>query len=372
MALPRRSLQVLVVDDSAVVRRVLSTVLEAQPDMAVATASDPVIAMRKMVEQRPDVIVLDIDMPRMDGLTFLSRIMADDPIPVVICSGHARKGSSTAVQALSQGAVDIVAKPSYGIGEFLQKSAGLLVETVRGAAQAKLRPRTPAEPPPRNSADVVLRRPGPGGRSLDTRVLVAIGASTGGPEALRLVLGAMPRECPPIVAVQHMQEGFTRAYAELLDQCCTIEVREAEEGDRLRPGRALIAPGDRHLMLAGNGEHLWTRLVDGPLVSRHRPSVDVLFRSVAQVAGPSGIGVIMTGMGDDGAEGLLEMRQAGAATMAQDQASCVVFGMPKEAIGRNAAAETVALENIPGWISRKVRERDARKKSSVDRDREEP
>ncbi len=272
-----KPIHVLVVDDSAVVRRFLSTVLALQRDISVETASDPFIAMHKMDKQRPNVIMLDIEMPRMDGLTFLRKVMAEDPIPVVICSGHAGKGTRTALEALDQGAVDIVTKPTYGVQEFLQESAVLLVDTVRAAAQARVKPRLLREAPPRITADAVLKRERPAGRTFGSRSLVAIGASTGGPEALRSVLGAMPIDCPPVVVVQHMPEAFTGAFAKHLNQTSAIEIKLAEEGDRLVPGRAFIAPGGRHLMITGRGDSLWVRLIDGPLVSRHRPSVDVLF-----------------------------------------------------------------------------------------------
>jgi two-component system, chemotaxis family, protein-glutamate methylesterase/glutaminase len=342
-------LGVLVVDDSAVVRQVMTALLSQEPDMAVAAAADPLIAMGKMRTSRPDVILLDLEMPRMDGLTFLRRIMRDDPLPVVVLSTLATRGAEAAVRALDEGAVAVVAKPRLAVGSFLHESAVLLIDAVRAAAQARLRPRTPPALPasPRWSADVVLPagpspRSAPGG---DT--VVAVGASTGGTEALRALLEPLPPDAPPLVIVQHMPEVFTRAFAERLDRVCRIEVKEAEAGDRVLRGRALVAPGNRHLIVRREGAHYVADLSDGPLVSRHRPSVDVLFRSVAQAAGANAVGVILTGMGDDGTAGLLEMKDAGAATLAQDEASCVVFGMPKEAILRGAVDQVLPLSRMP-------------------------
>jgi two-component system chemotaxis response regulator CheB len=325
----------------------------------VAVASDPLIALDKMKRSRPDVIVLDLEMPRMDGLTFLRRIMAEDPIPVVICSGLAGQGTEAALRALEEGAVGIVAKPKLGVREFLRESAVMLADTVRSAAQARLRARAAALPalPLRQklTADAVLppieRLP----LRLTTHKVVAIGASTGGTEALRAILESMPPDAPGIVIVQHMPALFTSAFAERLNQMCRIEVKEATSGDRVREGRALIAPGDRHTLVVRNGGQYDVEVTDGPLVCRHRPSVDVLFRSVARAAGSNAIGIIMTGMGDDGADGLLEMKQAGAFTVAQDEASCVVFGMPREAIARGAVDEIVPLARLPEVVLKKVR-----------------
>jgi two-component system chemotaxis response regulator CheB len=347
-------LNVLVVDDSAVVRQAMTAVLSAEPDMTVTVAANPLIAMTKMEKVRPDVILLDLEMPRMDGLTFLGKIMAEDPVPVVICSSFAGRGTEAALRAMDEGAVAVVPKPSLGVRDFLHESALMMIDTIRGAAQARLRPRGFVHPvAPRLSADAVVlpRRPT---ATLTAEKVVAIGASTGGTEALRALLVAMPKDAPGIVIVQHMPEVFTRAFAQRLDQICTIEVKEAESGDRVLPGRALIAPGNRHTLVAREGPHYVTEVKDGPLVSRHRPSVDVLFRSTAQVAGPNAVGVILTGMGDDGAEGLLELKRAGAATVAQDEATCVVFGMPREAIARNAVDDVLPLPEIPRAILRKT------------------
>jgi two-component system chemotaxis response regulator CheB len=343
---------VLVVDDSAVVRQLMTTLLGAEPDLRVVTASDPMVAMAKMRQSRPHVILLDLEMPRMDGLTFLKRIMAVDPIPVVVCSGYAEPGTNRALRALEAGAVDVALKPRVSPGGTIEDTT--LVDIVRAAAQARLGPRRPATPtliglgevPPAKAA----RAPTP---PLPSQRLVAIGASTGGTEALRDVLKAMPPDAPGIVIVQHMPQGFTAAFADHLDAVCKITVREARSGDQIQPGLALVAAGNRHLRVVRRGPHLVAEIGDEPPVSRHRPSVDVLFRSVARVAGANAVGVIMTGMGDDGADGLLEMRLAGAATIAQDEATCVVFGMPKEAIDRGAVDVVLPLARIAQGILRR-------------------
>ena len=342
-------LNVLVVDDSAVVRQVLTTLLSSDQGMQVVVASDPLIAMEKMQRMRPDVIVLDLEMPRMDGLTFLRRIMSEDPIPVVICSGVAERGTDAAFRAVAEGAVDIVRKPKVGVRDFLYESAVMLVDTVRAASQARVRrrvahPRAVAPAPMIRAARKALSKPREGTR------IIAIGASTGGPEALREVLEAMPADAPATLIVQHMPELFTRAFADRLNATSPMEVREARDGDAVKRGRALIAPGNKHMELVRRGDDYIVSVREGELVSRHRPSVNVLFRSVADVAGASSIGVLMTGMGDDGADGLLEMRKAGAATVAQDEASCVVFGMPAKAIQRGAAAVVLGLDEIPGAL----------------------
>lgn len=341
-----RPLNVLVVDDSAVVRQTMIALLSRERDIQVATAADPLIAITKMRQTRPDVILLDLEMPRMDGLTFLRKIMTEDPIPVVICSSLAGEGTEAAIRAMEEGAVEIITKPKLGVKDFLTESACTLAETVRGAAQAQLRPGSPAK---RETADAILPPPKPSLTFTSDKV-AAIGASTGGTEALREFLEAMPPDAPGLVIVQHMPEGFTRAFAHRLNQSCKIEVKEAVNGDRVLSGRALIAPGNRHMLLIRSGGHYAVEIVDGPPVSRHRPSVDVLFRSVAKAAGPNAIGIIMTGMGDDGADGLLEMKRAGAATIAQDEATCVVFGMPKEAIRRGAVGTVLPLSQIPAHL----------------------
>jgi two-component system chemotaxis response regulator CheB len=350
-------MNVLVIDDSAVVRQALTMILSRWRDTAVAVASDPVIAADKMRQLRPDVIVLDIEMPRMDGLTFLRRIMSSpDPIPVVVCSSLAQAGTEVALQALEDGAVAVVEKPRLGVREFLHEQSRSLVDTVVAAAQARVRQRTPPVFGTRalHTADAVLpARPGPPlGRTTDK--VVAVGASTGGTEALRVILEALPPDAPGLVIVQHMPEVFTRAFAQRLSKTCRIEVKEAETGDRVHPGRALVAAGNRHLLVQRSGAQYKVDVVDGPHVSRHRPSVDVLFRSVAQAAGPNAVGILLTGMGRDGADGLLEMKHVGAATIAQDEATSVVFGMPKEAIAAGGVDEVAPLSEIASLLLRRA------------------
>jgi two-component system chemotaxis response regulator CheB len=353
MSMDRRPLHVLVVDDSAVVREVMIAVLSQEPGITVAVAADPFIAMVKIKQQRPDVIILDIELPRMDGLTFLKKIVSEDPIPVVICSALTGPGTAVGIQALEEGAVEVVTKPRLGVRQFLHESAVILIDAVHAAAGSRTKRRQTSErtPPPRLNADAVLPTHMKPFSGVPTETIVAIGASTGGTEALRVILEAMPGDGPGMVVVQHMPEGFTGAFAQRLNQSCAIEVKEAANGDRVMTGSALIAPGNRHLILRREGTRYAVEVIDGPLVSRHRPSVDVLFRSVAQAAGTNAVGVILTGMGTDGAEGLLEMRGAGAFTIAQDEASCVVFGMPKAAINRGAVDKIVSLARIPHEIS---------------------
>jgi len=337
---------VLIVDDSAVVRQTLSDVLSSDPEIEViATASDPFVAAEKMAEQAPDVITLDIEMPRMDGLTFLQKIMEQHPIPVVICSSLAEEGAQSALKALEFGAVDIIAKPRMGSKQFLEESRLILCSAVKSAAQARVRPRSSHPVEPKLTADHILARP-TGAMVETTEKVVAIGASTGGTEALKTFLEALPADCAGMVIVQHMPEMFTRAFAKRLDGLCQISVKEAEPNDTVLRGRALIAPGNHHLLLKRSGARYFVEIKDGPLVCRHRPSVDVLFRSAARYAGGNAVGVILTGMGDDGANGMLEMKQAGAFTIAQDEATCVVFGMPNEAIKRNAVDRVLPLPQI--------------------------
>jgi two-component system chemotaxis response regulator CheB len=345
-------LRVLVVDDSAVVRQGVLLLLENVPGMVVEAASDPLIARQKMKSQRPDVILLDLEMPRMDGLTFLRELMREaEPVPVVVCSGLAGPGSETAVRALQEGALEIIAKPQLGVGDFLRESRARLVAALRNAARAHLAQRGPpvreeVEPPERPASSML---------TVTTDKVVAVGASTGGTEALRQLLEPMPPDCPGIVIVQHMPEQFTSAFAKRLHQLCRIEVKEAEQGDRVLQGRALIAPGNRHLRVRRTGGHYQVELMDGGRVSGHKPSVDVLFQSVARSVGGNAVGVLLTGMGEDGAEGLLAMRQAGAETIAQDEASCVVFGMPRAAIQRGAVDEIVPLSAMTTAVLRRTR-----------------
>jgi two-component system chemotaxis response regulator CheB len=337
-----KPIHVLVIDDSAVVREVMRHRLP-RGGMRVTLAPDPVIAMRKMELDRPDVILLDLEMPRMDGREFLRRTMAEDPLPIVVCSAHPADADA-AFNAIEHGALAVVQKPALGVRGFLEDSVDGLVETLRAAAEAKVS--RVLRPAPKLGADAVLPHTARPKRADAGQSIVAIGASTGGTEALRLVLEALPADAPALAIVQHMPEGFTAAFARRLETTCRIEVREAKDGDRLERGLALIAPGNRHLIVRRSTAGYAVELSDGPPVSRHRPSVDVLLRSVAIAAGSAGVGVILTGMGDDGAHGLLEMRRAGASTIAQDEASCVVFGMPREAIARGGVDEVVPLSRI--------------------------
>jgi two-component system chemotaxis response regulator CheB len=323
------------------------------------TASDPFVAAKRIQDEVPDVITLDVEMPRMDGITFLRRIMSQRPIPVVMCSSLTEEGSSTLMQALEAGAVDVILKPRVDIPKFLEDSKIRICDVVKAAAQARLR-NVPAS---RNAeqrrsaqkkltADAMLPPPNGHAMARTTERIICIGASTGGTESLRVVLEDLPPDCPGIVIVQHMPEKFTEAFARRLNGLCAVEVREARDGDTVLRGQVLIAPGNKHTLLQRSGARYYVQVKDGPLVTRHRPSVDVLFRSAARYAGSNGVGVIMTGMGDDGARGLSEMKAAGAHTIAQDEATCVVFGMPKEAIARGAADKIVPLQNIATEIVR--------------------
>ncbi|MCS0631015.1 chemotaxis response regulator protein-glutamate methylesterase [Telluria mixta] len=349
-----KPIDVMVVDDSAVVRKVVGAVLESAPGIRLLHAvADPLLAIERMKQAWPDVILLDVEMPRMDGITFLRKIMAERPTPVVICSTLTEKGAETTMAALAAGAVSIITKPKLGLKDFLSESAEELIAAVRAASQVNVRrlaarvPSAPAPVPAKLSADAVLPAAADARPLLrTTERVVAIGTSTGGTLALEEVLTALPRVTPGIVIVQHMPEKFTAAFADRLNGLCQIEVREARHGDRVLPGRALIAPGGKHMLLRRDGANYHVDVIDGPLVNRHRPSVDVLFRSVARHAGANALGIIMTGMGDDGAAGLLEMRKAGARTVAQDEESCVVYGMPKEAVKRGGVEKSVPLKAI--------------------------
>lgn len=345
-------IKVMVVDDSAVVRQVLSEQLNSISGIQVtASARDPIFARRHLEKEWPDVVVLDIEMPRMDGITFLKQIMRERPTPVVICSTLTDKGAEVTMQAMSAGAVDIITKPKAGLKDFLQEHKTLLGDAVKAAARARLGrgkqvpPPAPMPTTPKLSADAVL--PEVSGRlSVTTDRVVAIGTSTGGTQALEHVLSHLPRTAPGLVVVQHMPGAFTAAFAKRLNDLCEVEVREAQNDDRVIPGLVLISPGTHHMLLRRSGAQYRVELKDGPLVSRHRPSVDVLFRSVAQAAGANAAGIIMTGMGDDGAHGLLEMHNAGAYTVAQDEATSVVYGMPKEAVKRGAVDLELPLDKI--------------------------
>ncbi len=351
-----RKIRVLIVDDSAMVRRTLTEVLSSDPAIEViGAASDPFVAADRIREQVPDVITLDIEMPGMDGLTFLQKIMSQHPIPVIICSSLAEEGAQSTLRALEYGAVDIIAKPRLGSQRFLEESSVMLCEAVKAAAVARLRAYTPRRViEPKLTADAILPR-ATGAMLETTEKVVVIGASTGGTEALRALLEDLPADAPGIVIVQHMPEVFTRAFANRLDSLCRITVKEAESNDTVLRGRALIAPGNHHTLLKCSGARYFVDIKDGPLVSRHRPSVDVLFRSAARYAGRNAVAVIMTGMGDDGARGMLEMKEAGAATIAQDEATCVVFGMPNEAIKRGAMDTILPLPAIAGSILARAR-----------------
>ena len=335
----------LIVDDSAVIRMAVGSILSATGEFEVETASDPLIAARKIANRRPDVIVLDLELPHMDGITFLRSIIANDPIPVVICSGIASRESELGICALEEGAVDIIAKPKLGVRDFVEESAREIVDVIRSAASGTMRRHTPVAP----RTVTPLR--------FTTDKLVAIAASTGGTEAIRIVLQGMPPDCPGLVIVQHMPAAFTAAFAARLDEICRIRVKEASQDDEIVPGRALIAPGNRHLVVRKSGAHYVVGIRDTEPVNHHRPSADVLFKSVAHAAGPNAIGVILTGMGDDGASGLAEMRRSGAATFAQDEATCVVFGMPHKAIERGAVEEVLPLGRIAEGVLRTISRR---------------
>lgn len=346
-------ISVLIVDDSAVVRQVLTQMLDADPEIEVmGAAPDPIFAMKRMESRWPDVIVLDIEMPRMDGLTFLRKIMSERPTPVVICSTLTQKGAETTLQALSAGAVSIITKPRAGLKGFLQDSANDVATAVKAAARARVSNLRDSTVSSAASVETVAFSPSRGSLSRTTQQLVAIGTSTGGTQALEVVLRALPAMCPGIVIVQHMPEKFTDMFAQRLNALSRIEVREAKDRDRVLPGLALIAPGGRHMKIERSGAHYIARVFDGPPVNRHKPSVDVLFRSIADQAGKNAVGFILTGMGGDGARGLKAMKDAGAHTVAQDEKSCIVFGMPKEAIALGAADKVIDLTEVAREIMR--------------------
>ncbi|MDR5866902.1 protein-glutamate methylesterase/protein-glutamine glutaminase [Halomonas koreensis] len=336
MSAPR--IKVLCVDDSALIRDLLTEIINSQPDMeVVAVAPDPIAARDLIKKHNPDVLTLDVEMPRMDGLDFLERLMRLRPMPVLMVSSLTQSGSEVTLRALELGALDFVAKPSLGIRSGMQAYAEEIADKLRAAARSR-----PRQAPRRSTpAPQTLKAP-----LVSSEKLIIIGASTGGTEAIRSVLEPLPPNSPAILITQHMPGGFTRSFAERLDRGCQISVKEASDGERILPGHAYIAPGDTHLKLARSGANYVARLDAGPPVNRHRPSVDVLFHSAATQAGRNAIGVLLTGMGKDGAAGLLEMRQAGSPTLAQDEASCVVFGMPREAIALGAASEVVPLDEV--------------------------
>ena len=346
-------IKVLIVDDSAVVRQAITDILSSDPSIEViGAARDPYLAVERMKEVVPDVITLDVEMPRMDGITFLQKIMSQHPLPVVMVSSLTENGSETTFKALEYGAVDIIQKPRLGVKQFLEESRIIICDAVKAASRARMKKAAPKpfHVQPKLTADAVMPKPTSKAMVQTTERVVAIGASTGGTEALKVFLEGLPEDAPGTVIVQHMPEHFTRAFANRLDGICRVSVKEAENDDTVLRGRVLIAPGNKHTLLKRSGARYYVEVRDGPLVCRHIPSVDVLFRSAARYAGRNGIGVIMTGMGDDGARGMLEMKEAGAFTVAQDENSCVVFGMPKEAIKLGAVDSVVPLDHIARMI----------------------
>ncbi len=353
-----KKIKVLVVDDSALVRQTLCAILNADPDIeVVATAADPFAAAERLRTVIPDVITLDIEMPRMDGLTFLRKLMSQHPIPVVMCSSLAGGGSESMLKAIEYGAVDIITKPRMGTKQFIEESRIMICDAIKGAAAVRPGKTPPGrstlkEPSPRYSADVIMAKPTSQAMLQTTDKVVMVGASTGGTEALKVFLEMLPEDAPGVVIVQHMPEYFTAAFARRLDGLCRVTVKEAMDNDSVVPGRVLIAPGNRHTLLKRSGARYHVEVKDGPLVSRHRPSVDVLFRSAARYGGKNVVGVIMTGMGDDGARSMRELFEAGAITIAQDEASCVVFGMPAEAIKHGGVHKVLPLELIAPEILR--------------------
>ncbi|MCG8411949.1 MAG: chemotaxis response regulator protein-glutamate methylesterase [Bacteroidales bacterium] len=351
----QKKINVLIVDDSAVVRQSLSEIIKLDKDLEVmGTASDPYIAAKKIKMQIPDVITLDIEMPRMDGLTFLNKIMSQHPIPVVIISSLTSEGTKTGLKALEYGAVEIISKPQMYSKDFIHESKIRICEAIKAAAVAKIQRKNNISDKtciqPKYSADAILSPIQNYSMIETTDKVIVVGASTGGTEALSQFLQELPPNTPGIVIVQHMPEIFTRSFADRLNDLCRITVKEAANGDSVIRGRALIAPGNFHTLLKRSGARYYVEVKKGPLVNRHRPSVDVLFRSTAKYAGANSVGIIMTGMGDDGAKGLLEMKQSGAKTIAQNEASSVVFGMPKEAIRLNAVDNILALEQFAPHI----------------------
>ncbi len=342
-------IKVMLVDDSAVVRQTLTEVLNSDAEIEVVEAcQDPYIAAQKLGKQMPDVIVLDIEMPRMDGITFLRKLMSQHPVPVIICSTLVEKGSATTLKALEYGAVDIIQKPTVGTRKFLQEARILLTDAVKAAAGARVQSRSVQNKQiqPKLTADAVLAMASPNAMTRTTEKVIVIGASTGGTEAIRSVLEVMPQDAPGIVVVQHMPQGFTTSFANRLNELCKINVKEAADGDSVLRGHALIAPGNRHALLKRSGARYYVEIKDGPLVSRHRPSVDVLFRSASRYAGSNAAAAILTGMGDDGAAGMKELHDAGAYTIAQDEKTCVVYGMPAMAVKRGGVDAILPLDKI--------------------------
>jgi two-component system chemotaxis response regulator CheB len=351
-----KKIKVLIVDDSALVRQALSEIFSSDPQIEVmAAAPDPYVAAERMKECIPDVITLDVEMPRMDGITFLQKIMSQHPIPVVMCSSLTEAGSETAMKALEYGAVDIIVKPKMGTKQFIEESRISICDTIKAAAmtKGKIRPHVRShEVAPKLTADVIIEKPNSRAMVRTTEKVVVVGASTGGTEALKVFLEMLPEDAPGMVIVQHMPEHFTAAFAKRLDGICRVTVKEAADNDTVVRGRVLIAPGNHHALLKRSGARYYVEIKDGPLVSRHRPSVDVLFRTAARYAGKNASGIIMTGMGDDGAHGMKEMFDAGAHTIAQDEASCVVYGMPHEAVKLGGVHKILPLQSIAAEILR--------------------
>ncbi len=356
----KKKVRTLIVDDSAVVRQTLESILSSDPKIeVVGTASDPFVAAKRMKEIAPDVITLDVEMPRMDGITFLKKIMSQHPIPVVMCSSLTEEGCETTFKALEYGAVEVITKPKMGTQKFLEESKMIICDAVKSAAEANVKKLTGVRKKPvklevtrKLSADAVLAAPIGRAMARTTERLAIVGASTGGTEALKHFLLSMPKDGPGTVIVQHMPENFTKSFANRLNGICDMEIKEAVDGDSVLRGLALIAPGNKHTLLKRSGARYYVEIKDGPLVSRHRPSVDVLFRSAAHNAGPNAVGVIMTGMGDDGAKGMKEMKDAGSYNIAQDEASCIVFGMPNEAIKAGGVDKILSLDAIAGAVLR--------------------
>lgn len=366
-------ISVMIVDDSSTARKILSDIVNRGQNMEViAAVADPYEAVAQLKRRSPDVMILDVQMPRMDGITFLKKLMVQHPLPVVMCSSLTEEGSRTSFECLENGAIEIIAKPRAATRAVMAELETRIHDVIRSAAVARFRsrsgglvsrheikaePAVPFEPRAKLSPDEIL--PPPNATSCANipaaaPKVIAVGASTGGTDAIKVLLETMPTDCPGIVVVQHMPEHFTASFAKRLNEVCAIQVREAQSGDAVEPGLALIAPGGRHMALSRSGLRYTVKVLDGPLVSRHRPSVDVLFRSVAGNAGKNAVGVILTGMGDDGAQCLGEMKLAGAFTVAQDRDSCVVYGMPNEAVKRGAVDETLPLEKITARVLAKI------------------
>ncbi len=353
-----KKIKVMVVDDSAVIRQVMKEIISSDPSLELCAAvADPVFAMARIKKIRPDVIILDVEMPRMDGITYLKKIMSEDPIPVVMCSTLTAGGSDTAIQAMSAGAIDIINKPKVKVKGYLEDESMMVIDVIKGAAKANLKKikllnTKLTESKPKLNADSVIAASSNSAMAETTQKIIAIGTSTGGTQALEYVLSALPKTAPGIIVVQHMPEKFTAQFACRLNDISEITISEAKNNDRVLPGHALIAPGGKHMLLKRTGAQYRVEVTDGPLVSRHRPSVDVLFRSVAQNAGKNALGIIMTGMGDDGAVGMKEMHDAGSKTIAQNEATCVVYGMPKEAVKRGAVDDIVPIDDIAATITK--------------------